>query len=170
MGYPHKTLGDRIEYDPNGGCWLWSGSLYKDGYGRVTLPGSPRHIRAHRAVYEAHHGPIQAGLVLDHLCRVRCCVNPAHLEPVTVRENTLRGVGPASRRAKVTHCPAGHPYSDGNVYAPRANGTGRACRICTRHRQAARRRAAKAQRCQSGAKPCVRGASSRCDLPRARND
>jgi hypothetical protein len=72
-----------------GECWVWVGRLNRNGYGRVALGG--REPMAHRASYEAHVGPIPEGLVLDHLCRVRCCINPRHLEPVTVQENTLRG-------------------------------------------------------------------------------
>lgn len=70
------------------GCWLWEGAL-RGGYGRVKLDG--RTQAAHRASYELHVGPIPSGLVLDHLCRNRSCVNPAHLEPVTTEENIRRG-------------------------------------------------------------------------------
>lgn len=71
------------------GCWIWVGRLNRNGYGRICLGG--REPMAHRVSYELHVGPIPDGLVLDHLCRVRCCVNPFHLEPVTVQVNTLRG-------------------------------------------------------------------------------
>lgn len=76
-------------------CWVWQ--LYKvgAGYGRMTVAG--RQVLAHRHYYEQHVGPIPEGLELDHLCRVRCCVNPAHLEPVTHAENQRRGI-----RAKLT--------------------------------------------------------------------
>ncbi len=74
---------------PLGECWIWVARLNRNGYGRLHEEGSER--MAHRLSYEAHVGPIPEGLLLDHLCRVRCCVNPRHLEPVTHSENTLRG-------------------------------------------------------------------------------
>jgi hypothetical protein len=71
-------------------CWIWQLGLSEDGYGELTEGGINK--AAHRAYYERHIGPIPDGLILDHLCRVRCCVNPDHLEPVTSRENTRRGL------------------------------------------------------------------------------
>lgn len=101
----------RVAIDPNTGCWLWTGAKSRDGYGRIMLPdaGVRRSRPAHRVGYETFVGPIPDGLQIDHLCRVRHCVNPAHLEPVTPRENTLRGDGPAARRARQDVCQAGHP-------------------------------------------------------------
>lgn len=72
-----------------GECWVWCARLNRNGYGRLSVGG--RELMAHRLSYEAHVGPIPDGLLLDHLCRVRQCVNPAHLEPVTHQVNTLRG-------------------------------------------------------------------------------
>jgi len=94
--------------------------------------------QAHRVLYEWTVGPVPAGLELDHLCRVRRCVRPSHLEPVSRRENLLRGVTiPAAHVAK-THCPAGHPYVGANLeLRPRGY---RVCRTC--HRERSRRRAA----------------------------
>lgn len=71
-------------------CWIWQLTLTQDGYGRASKGRNP--ISAHRKYYEKYVGPIPKGLVLDHLCRVRCCVNPEHLEPVTPIENTRRGL------------------------------------------------------------------------------
>jgi hypothetical protein len=74
------------------GCWHWIGQLNRNGYARIWWKGKNR--VAHRAVWEQMVGPIQEGLLLDHvasLCSLRSCVNPAHLEPVTPRINTLRG-------------------------------------------------------------------------------
>lgn len=71
-------------------CWLWTGSRTTKGYGHLLVDG--RFTQAHRLAYELEVGPIASGLVIDHLCRVRHCVNPAHLEPVTNRENLRRGI------------------------------------------------------------------------------
>ena len=90
--------------EPNSGCFIWLNALSKDGY------GSYRHRRAHRVAYERMFGPIPNDLTIDHLCRVRSCVNPRHLEVVTMGENMLRGVSPAARQARTTHCIRGHPY------------------------------------------------------------
>lgn len=98
-------------------CWNWTGSLSPGGYGQfaVYYPALPASKRtktraAHRFSYELFVGPIPEGLVIDHLCRNRACVNPTHLEPVTSRVNTHRGVTIATGNAAKTHCPNGHPY------------------------------------------------------------
>lgn len=78
---------------PFSGCWLWAGSLNGGGYAQVMV--NKRRPVAHRVAYELKHGPVPEGLQLDHLCRVRCCVNPDHVEPVTTSINQLRGIGPA---------------------------------------------------------------------------
>lgn len=117
--------------DPDG-CWLWTGTKVPSGYGRLWIAQRP--FAAHRVAYEWLVGPIPEGLQLDHLCRVRRCVNPAHLEPVTSRENTMRGLNWAARNAEKTHCPQGHPYDEANTYL--RSGGGRGCRAC--HREAAR--------------------------------
>lgn len=110
-----ERISERIETVTESGCWLWGGDCCKkEGYGRLSFNG--RKQLAHRVVYSLIVGQIPGGLQLDHLCRVRCCVNPSHLEPVTSRENILRGVGIASLHAKKTHCPKGHllPERDPN--------------------------------------------------------
>src|SRR6266576_3456485 len=86
-------------------CWPWQANRGR-GYGNVWIAG--RMYRAHRVAYELLIGPIPEGLTLDHLCRNRGCVNPAHLEPVTSRENTLRGEGISANNARKTHCKHGH--------------------------------------------------------------
>jgi hypothetical protein len=78
-------------------CWIWQLHCWPNGYGAGRLPGG-RRVGAHREVYERLVGPVPEGLQLDHLCRIRCCVNPDHLEPVTQGENLRRGY--ASRRAQ----------------------------------------------------------------------
>lgn len=124
-------------------CWLWTGSHSRGGYGQVQIGrrsknGHPSPALAHRVAYELFVGPIPEGLTIDHLCRVRHCVNPAHLEPVTRGENTLRGNGACAVNARKTHCKRGHLLDGDNV---RLRPTGRECRACA-DLGATRRRAA----------------------------
>ena len=111
-------------------CWNWTASLAQNGYGQFWLDG--KLVLAHRVAYELMIGHIPEGQTIDHLCRNRKCENPRHLEPVTHRENVLRGVSPVARNAVKTHCKKGHAYDLGNTYI-RPNG-GRDCRICRRVR------------------------------------
>lgn len=87
-GSIEKVL-QRYEVDESTGCWLWAGGK-RGGYGRIKLADTGM-MEAHRASYEFHVGAIPDGLVIDHLCRNRSCINPAHLEPVTELENIRRG-------------------------------------------------------------------------------
>jgi hypothetical protein len=132
------TLTDRFwsKVDRSGSCWLWVGKQNNRGYGIFHADG--RSLLAHRVAYELEVGPIPDGLTLDHVrskgCRNRHCVNPDHLEPVTQRENVLRGSGFAALNAAKTHCPRGHQYTPENTYAnPHPDG-GRICRTCKRER------------------------------------
>lgn len=110
------------------GCIVWTGGISTSGYGTIWVNG--RNVLVHRWAYQhVFDRSIPDGLHLDHLCRVRSCVNPDHLEPVTCRENILRGEGSAAERAKRTHCPAGHPYSGPNLYVPPGTRE-RHCRKC----------------------------------------
>lgn len=111
------------------GCWMWTGAKDKDGYGQTAI--GHHHLHAHRVAYELMVGPLPDELVTDHLCRTPSCVNPAHIEPVTVRENVLRGVSLAAANAVKTHCPQGHPLSGDNVFSVTGQ-RGRRCRTCHR--------------------------------------
>lgn len=96
------------------GCWIWLGGVHDKGYGAYSRkPEKP--ILAHRFAYLTLKGSIPEPLQLDHLCRVRLCVNPDHLEAVTRRENILRGISPAACAARRTHCAKGHPLAGQNL-------------------------------------------------------
>jgi hypothetical protein len=143
-------------------CWEWQGPISPLGYGRIFYrnrsAGFRINVYAHRVSYEIHRGPIPPGLVLDHLCRNRKCVNPDHLEAVTNRENILRGVSPAAQKAAASHCPAAHPYSESNTYVTRSGH--RSCRECTRVQQ----RVAWAQKGPSRQCVATTRSGSRCRL------
>jgi hypothetical protein len=109
------------------GCWEWTASK-SQGYGRYQHEGAMR--LAHRVSWLTLVGPAPDGLVLDHLCRNRACVNPAHMEPVTIGENTMRGIGPTAEFARRTHCEVGHELTPENTYLFR--GSIRYCRECKR--------------------------------------
>lgn len=121
---------DRI--DKTGSCWLWTLAKNTGGYGVWTV--DRRQFLVHRLAYELWVGEIPPGLTVDHLCRVRSCCNPAHLEIVTRGENSLRGDGPAAVNARKTHCPKGHPYDETNTCL---SGGRRYCLACNRDRYAA---------------------------------
>lgn len=125
--------------DRTGECWLWTGRGDAGGYGRVHYDG--RDGYAHRLAYELLVGAIPDGLVIDHLCRVRNCVNPAHLEVVTQRENILRSDGAGAVNARKTHCKRGHEFTPENTIRI---AQGRNCRTCLRmlQREWARKRRA----------------------------
>lgn len=115
------------------GCLLYVGTRSGrgcgyDGYGRVLHKG--KHLYAHRAMYEIERGVIPDGLTIDHLCRVTACVNPAHMEVVTRRENILRGNTLAAKNAAKTHCKHGHPLNGANLIIDSEGA--RACRTCRR--------------------------------------
>ena len=118
-----EALLDRILINEETGCWNWTGYVRDDGYGIFKIK-SVKH-RAHRVCYEFFNGPIPEGLHIDHLCRNRKCVNPEHLEPVTMLENLHRSTLSNVHR---THCPSGHEYTKENTYISPSNR--RQCRTC----------------------------------------
>lgn len=118
----------KVDRSDESGCWLWTAHTAA-GYGRFRMNRPRRVACAHRVAYELVVGPIPEGLDLDHLCRNRGCVNPAHLEPVTRGENVRRG----AKGRLVTHCPQGHEYDGPNTYVdPKGL---RHCRACRRERE-----------------------------------
>lgn len=115
------------------GCWRWVGHKTAAGYGKLKFKCETK--LAHRLSYELNIGPIPDGLHLDHLCRVRDCINPAHLEPVTPAENVRRSTAWDFNKAKEA-CPKGHAYSPENTYfAPNGH---RQCKECRRARDRVR--------------------------------
>lgn len=121
---PLVRLLSRVEKQPNG-CWQWTGSDNGLGYGQLMCDGRLQVV--HRVAYEQIVGPIPNGLTLDHLCRNTRCVNPSHLEPVSMKENILRGYGPSAVSARKTHCKYGHELSPGDGR--------RVCHTCERRRR-----------------------------------
>ncbi len=117
-------------------CWIWTGCRTLAGYGHIRLHGrkSPM-VYAHRFSYESTFGSIPDGKELDHLCRNTLCVNPNHLEPVSHRQNMLRGNTFGSLNAMKTHCPNGHAYEGENLIV---DGAKRKCRLCVRARRMAK--------------------------------
>lgn len=133
----------QVEKAPDGGCWTWKSLLNgdPDEYASFDVDGKQTYV--HRWSYERHVGPIPKGMQIDHLCRNRACSNPEHLEPVTPRENVLRGDTIVAINAAKTECVNGHPLSGENLYvAPTDDGRRhRSCRTC--RREASRRYEAK---------------------------
>jgi hypothetical protein len=115
------------------GCWLWRGALTHYGYGVVNTQQ-----KIHRVTFEHFTGTIPDGLVIDHLCRVRHCVNPDHLEAVTFAQNVLRGDGPPAQNARRTHCKNGHELAGDNLkIIETKTGAQRRCRSCEKAYMAA---------------------------------
>lgn len=135
----------KFEMVTESGCWIWTGYTHSSGYGR--MPWNGRQQNAHRAIYEMFHGPVDKDKEVDHLCRVRCCVNPNHMEPVPHRINSLRGMGVAAFNAVKTSCVNGHPFSDENTYVSKYKYR-RNCKECHKVQERIRRWKMKMQKIQ----------------------
>ena len=137
----------KVQPCPMSGCWLWTGAIDHKGYARYVVDGSRSAIarvkRGHRIAYAALVGPIRDEL--DHLCRVRCCINPAHLEDVDHRTNVLRGDARGAVAVRTDLCSRGHDLTLDEPHVKRTPEGFRICRVCARERTKewnARRRAA----------------------------
>jgi hypothetical protein len=112
-------------------CWTWQRSRMTGGYGTLAVAG--RDFLAHRWYYEQRYGPIPDGLVIDHLCRNRACVNPDHMEPVTLNENIRRGHSPSAVAHRTNVCQRGHPLEGRNLITLQDGR--RRCRACANEGQ-----------------------------------
>lgn len=117
-----------IEVD-RAGCWLWQRYIKPNGYGQFVRPVE-RTRYVHRIAYMTWKGSIPEGLEIDHLCRVRHCCNPEHLEAVAAKVNMYRSENFTATYARTESCPEGHPYDEENTYIRPRNGGGRDCRKC----------------------------------------
>lgn len=123
----------RVEVDPVTSCWVWPGSKNSSGYGSIR-DDNGRQIKVHRLLWRSQGWVVPDGLVLDHLCRNRLCCNPDHLEPVTQRENILRGASPTAVASSTGICQRGHALTQERDQ--------RVCRVCRAARmRMARKRA-----------------------------
>ena len=119
--------------DRTGECWVWTGTAAEGGYGHFKISGTTLSAMAHRVAYRVLVGPIPDGLQLDHLCRNPPCVNPAHLEPVTARENIRRAMEAKYGGPNRSECTKGHPWTPENIYWRKSGHP--VCRACNRERQ-----------------------------------
>lgn len=119
----------RVDTD---GCWRWTGEITHNGYGRLLLSSSGnRHVRmqAHKWIARQVFGEFGDDMQVDHLCKTRSCVNPAHLEVVTAKENNRRSGSPSAGKARQTHCIRGHDFADPAILYVTPDGR-RQCRPC----------------------------------------
>lgn len=143
-----SPLEGKFFIDPVTGCWLWTATLFADGYARIYY--KRKSLKAHRVSYEIFIGPIPEDKQLDHTCHNgsgchagknclhRRCINPDHLEPTTGQVNTLRGETITGENARKRHCPKGHPYNDVEVWRTKKV---RICKTCrSEYRKASHRR------------------------------
>lgn len=127
-----KFFEDRVSVTPSG-CWNWLGTKNESGYGGLWNPFTKKCQKAHRVTYEFVKGPIATGLTIDHLCRNKSCVNPEHLEAVTLKENIRRSGSLTAVHSQKTHCIHGHPFSGSNLKFGKTDGK-RICITCERER------------------------------------
>lgn len=123
------------------GCWEWTGNVRRDGYTKIMIDG--RTTYAHRFAYQHFVGVIADGMVIDHRCKNRKCVNPEHLQLVTSSASNFASNGPAAQQASKVHCAQGHPFSPENTIISkqsRGGGVHRQCRICIRARDKERKK------------------------------
>lgn len=113
-------------------CWLYAGEVVTQGYGRIQymLNGKKYHYYVHRIMYEETNGAIPNGLVIDHLCRIRICVNPSHMEAVTIAVNVMRGEGKLAKFARQTYCKNGHELTANNLRSRADRPNMRECLTC----------------------------------------
>lgn len=126
-----KLLIDKVKKTET--CWLWTGDVDKtSGYGRIAF--NKKRFYAHRVFYSIFKGKIGENLCIDHICRVRNCVNPEHLRAVTKQINTIENsIGAGAINRNKTHCKNGHEFNKENTYyIPKGNGKWRACKECSR--------------------------------------
>lgn len=122
----------KVEFSDD--CWLWTAGVNEAGYGRFHTGGTPKVMYAHRYSYQLANGPIPEGMEINHVCRTRACVNPAHLQLIGVIEHRRLD----ARRAD--HCPQGHVYDEANTYVEvTKTSRKKKCRACARDRARARR-------------------------------
>lgn len=131
-------LYSNVEDNSSTECHEWVGSLNDSGYG--VFYHNYSQYKAHRVVYSLNFGDPGENLVIDHLCRNRSCVNPAHLEAVSSQVNTLRGIGFAAKNALKGTCPRGHALIKPNHVSDMLGTHGRSCRSCDNASRMARRR------------------------------
>jgi len=159
----HATPPDPMLVVDDSGCWLWLGTSQQKGYGMRWDPAAKRMVYLHRVNYEHFVAAIPDGYQIDHLCKTPPCCNPAHLEVVTPRENTLRGDAPSARQARQTHCKNGHPFAGENLRI--TPGGRRACRTCASEYQREYRKTH--ERKYPDPSPCI---AEGCDEIRYRGD
>lgn len=133
LSYEDRIL-KRVIVDSNG-CWIWQKNINPDGYGTIRV--DYKQWLAHRYSYTTFGGPIPEGLVIDHLCRIRSCCNPNHMEPVEIRTNILRGEHPNVLLHNNKVCSRGHEVVGNNI-SVRSDGRIR-CKMCINESERCRR-------------------------------